>query len=279
MCSLTLAKPPLLPSIPWLARENARLISRLRALSDADWRKPTFCPAWDARQLVGHMTGGAISYLERIQATQQGDVILSLGAETPEEFQAARDAIMKKSAAMSSADRIDWLERSQDALQNALARLTPGDLDRPLWHRKGDTRLRSFPDQRLYEVALHCWDLKNHSAAPLHADALGALVDVLRTRLPLQCNRAAAAGIEGTFRFETTAPKAAWEMTIADGEASPSARLCEAPDASLSASASDMVLLCAGRACRAAKMASGDLLVQGDARGAARLMDVLFQPF
>ena len=270
---------PPLPSIRWLAHENARFIDRLRALSDADWLKPTFCPEWNAAQLVGHMTGGAISYAERIRAARLGEVILSLGAGSPAEFQAARDEITRKSVAMSPKDRIEWIERSQDDLQTEIERLEPGDLDRKLWHRRGDTLVRTFPDQRLYEVALHGWDMENDPDAPLKTDSLDMLVEILKTRLPLYFNRLGATGPSGVFRFETGKPQAAWEIVIADGEASAIEGLSDSPDAALSASASDMVLLCAGRADRADKIAESSLLIEGNAQKAGALMDVLFQPF
>ena len=263
----------------WLAHENARFIAQLRALSDADWMKPTFCPGWNAAQLVGHMTGGAISYAERIRAARRGEVILSLGAGTPEEFQAARDEITRKSVAMSSKKRIDWIEKSQDALQEEIERLEPGDLDRDLWHRKGNTKARTFPAQRLYEVALHGWDLENDPDAPLKTESLGALVEILESRMPLYFNRSGATGPAGVFRFETRKPEATWEMAIAAGEASALESLSASSNAVLSASASDMVLLCAGRADRVQKIEDGSLLIEGDAQKAAALMDVLFQPF
>ncbi len=270
---------PLLPSIRWLAHENARFITQLRALSDADWTKPTFCPGWSAALLVGHMTGGAISYAERIRAARRGEVILSLGAGTPEEFQAARNEITRKSVAMSPAERIDWIERSQDDLQTEIERLEPGDLDRDLWHRRGNTKARTFPAQRLYEVALHGWDLENDPDAPLKTDSLGALVDILESRIPLYFNRSGATGPAGVFRFETRRPEAAWEMAISGGEASAREGLSDAPDAIIAASGSDMVLLCAGRADRARIIADASLRIEGDAQKAAALMDVLFQPF
>ncbi|MCY3822279.1 MAG: maleylpyruvate isomerase family mycothiol-dependent enzyme [Nitrospinae bacterium] len=270
---------PLLPAIRWLAHENARFIALLRALSETDWTKPTFCPGWNAAQLVGHMTGGAISYAERIQAARRGEVILSLGAGTPKEFQAAREEITRKSVAMSPPERVDWIEKCQNALQDEIERLEPGDLDRKLWHRKGDTRVRTFPDQRLYEVALHAWDLGNDLTSPLETDSLGMLVEILGTRLPLYFNRSGATGPAGVFRFETNKPHATWEISIAGGEASAVEGLSASPDAVLSASGSDMVLLVSGRADRAEKIAEGSLHIEGDAQKAAALMDVLFQPF
>ena len=270
---------PLLPAIPWLAHENARFIALLRALSNADWTKPTFCPGWNAAQLVGHMTGGAISYAERIRAARRGEVILSLGAGTPEQFQAAREEITRKSVAMSPPERVDWIEKCQNDLQSEIERLEPADLDRDLWHRKGNTKARTFPDQRLYEVALHAWDLENDPGAPLMTDSLDMLVEILESRLPLYFNRSGATGPAGVFRFGTSKPHAAWEMAIAGGVASAVEGLSASPDAALSASASDMVLLCAGRADRARKIADASLRVEGDAQKAAALMDVLFQPF
>ena len=225
------------------------------------------------------MTGGAVSYAERIRAARRDEVILSLGAETPEEFQAARNEITRKSVAIPPAERIEWIERSQNDLQAEIERLEPGDLDRKLWHRRGDTLVRTFPDQRLYEVALHGWDLENDADAPLKTDSLDMLVEILKTRLPLYFNRSGTTGPEGVFRFETRRPEAAWEMAISGGEASAIEGLSDSPDAALSASASNMVLLCAGRADRADKIAGGSLLIEGDAQKAAALMDVLFQPF
>jgi uncharacterized protein (TIGR03083 family) len=40
------------------ATENERALDQLRSLSDADWSKPTDCPAWDVRALAGHVLGG-----------------------------------------------------------------------------------------------------------------------------------------------------------------------------------------------------------------------------
>jgi uncharacterized protein (TIGR03083 family) len=40
------------------AAENERALDQLRSLSDADWSKPTDCPAWDVRALAAHVLGG-----------------------------------------------------------------------------------------------------------------------------------------------------------------------------------------------------------------------------
>ena len=68
-------------------------------------------------------------------------------------------------------------------------------------------------------------------------------------------------------------------MSISGGEASAIEGLSDSPDAVLSASGSDMVLLVSGRADRARKIADASLRIERDAQKAAALMDVLFQPF
>lgn len=39
-------------------RENERMLTLLRSLSDDDWSKPTDCTAWDVRALAAHVVGG-----------------------------------------------------------------------------------------------------------------------------------------------------------------------------------------------------------------------------
>ena len=40
------------------ATENERMLDLLRSLTDDDWSKPTDCPAWNVRDLAGHVLGG-----------------------------------------------------------------------------------------------------------------------------------------------------------------------------------------------------------------------------
>jgi uncharacterized protein (TIGR03083 family) len=38
--------------------ENKRMLDLLSSLTDEDWSKPTDCPAWNVRDLAGHVLGG-----------------------------------------------------------------------------------------------------------------------------------------------------------------------------------------------------------------------------
>lgn len=41
------------------AQENARFLAQLRRLAPAHWARPTDCPSWDVKALVGHVVGMA----------------------------------------------------------------------------------------------------------------------------------------------------------------------------------------------------------------------------
>ena len=129
-------------------------------------------------------------------------------------------------------------------------------------------------------MALHGWDLENDPDAPLKTDSLEMLVEILKTRLPLYFNRSGATGTFGRIPLRDAAglmPHGRWRYQVV--AASAIEGLSDSPDAVLSASGSDMVLLVSGRADRAQKIADASLRIEGDAQKAAALMDVLFQPF
>ncbi|MDX6197169.1 MAG: hypothetical protein QOJ79_320 [Actinomycetota bacterium] len=46
-------------SVRLAADENERFLAQLRQLASAHWARPTDCPAWDVKSLVGHVVGMA----------------------------------------------------------------------------------------------------------------------------------------------------------------------------------------------------------------------------
>ena len=53
------------------AREYERLGRLLSSLDDADWRRPTDCPAWDVRAMVAHLVGAAQATADPRRAARQ----------------------------------------------------------------------------------------------------------------------------------------------------------------------------------------------------------------
>ena len=265
------------PAIPWLKRENLRFHEHLRAFTEGDWRGPTLCTEWSAAQVAGHMVGGAASYADRVEAALEDRVIFGLGARSAEEFQAARAQIMEETLALPGPERVARLAEADRRLDEALARLTPRDLDRPTWHRKGSLPLRLFPGQRLGEVVLHHRDLGNDPAAPLETGAIGVLAQVLPERMGRQFEGAPDRTLAGLFRIETEEPAHAFTFEAQDGA------LLPAPgaggwDVRLRAPAGEMILLVTGRAGQAERERAGRLQIEGDRQKAEALMRAVFRP-
>lgn len=67
------AIPPLTEDEMWrLARtEYARMHAMLRSLDAADWARPTDCPAWTVRQMLGHLVGAAEGFANPLELLHQ----------------------------------------------------------------------------------------------------------------------------------------------------------------------------------------------------------------
>ncbi len=267
------------PATPWVARENRRFIKILGGMDEAAWRRPTCCAGWTAADVVAHMTLGARFYAHVIRAGAGGALSMPFGAENLEAFWAYRKKTGDELAALAGSERVDRFEAAVSDLQEVFENLRPGDLDREAWHWMRPCPIRSFPGQRLYELILHDWDIRNRPEADLHPDALGMGVDILNERLPFFYNLRPAPGLAGRFRFETENPGRVWALEIRAERAASDDPGDGAFDARFFTSASDIILLTTGRADLRAKEAAGRLRVEGDRARAEALLDVLCRPF
>jgi uncharacterized protein (TIGR03086 family) len=114
--------------------------ARLALVEDVHWPRPTPCEAWDVRFLVAHVVGGnrfAAQVLDGASADAAMEHVLSqpqLGAEPRADF-----------ASSSAAQR----ERFR----------TDGALRRTVSHPVGDMSAAQFLDFRIFDIAVHAWDL------------------------------------------------------------------------------------------------------------------------
>ncbi|MEK6710883.1 MAG: maleylpyruvate isomerase family mycothiol-dependent enzyme [Nitrospinota bacterium] len=266
-------------SVPWLARENARLASLFRTFGGPAWGRPSYCPGWTAAHVVSHITSGANFYRASIESGRKGIVGPLFGAKDVPGFRKIRAREMEELLALPGAERVDRFEEAVGALQRTLEGLQPHELDMNGWHPRCPTPIRNFPDQRLYELVLHEWDIQNEPERPLVSGALGAVLEILKDRIPFLWNNTGHAQVEGVFRFETADPGAAWEMEIRGGKAERLPEGKRGRDALLAATASDMVLMVCGRAPIPAKIASGQLRIAGDRAKADVLIGSVFLPY
>ncbi len=131
---------------------------RLVLVHDADWARSTPCPDWDVEYLAAHVVGGnrfAVSILSGSNASAAIDDVMS----APQLADDPLRAWVTTSAAQRAAFRAD------------------GALERRVDHPLGNITGREFLTFRVFDIALHAWDLARALGADEH---LGPdLVDVV----------------------------------------------------------------------------------------------------
>ena len=129
-----------LPPLRALDSAVAEFRVRLAAVADGDWAAPTPCTDWDIRYLVAHVVGGnrfASLVLGGATAGEAMDVVTGtpqLGANPLVDFDT------------SAATQRDWFGRR-------------GSLERIVSHPLGEISGGRFLRMRVFDVAVHAWDL------------------------------------------------------------------------------------------------------------------------
>ena len=265
--------------VSWVERENHRFIGILRGLSEQEWRAPTFCPNWCVADVVAHMTLGAHFYAHVIPAGAAGRLEMPFGARDLESFWAYRKEVGDELVALSADERINAFAEAVWGLQEVFKGVRLDDLDKQAWHWLAPCPIRTFPGQRLYELILHDWDIRNQPDSALHPSSLSIAVDCLAERFPIFFGARGDRDFSGNICFETKQPDRNWTLRIEKGN--PEIAFSESGDydARVVCDGSDLVLLTTGRASLEDKERAGRLRIEGDRTQAALVLDVLSRPF
>ena len=263
----------------WVEKENHRFIGLLRGLSEQEWRAPTFCPGWCVADVVAHMTLGALFYAHVIPAGAAGRLEMPFGAENLESFWAYRKKVGDELVALSDDERIDAFAEAVWRLQEVFEGVQPDALDKKAWHWLAPCPIRTFPGQRLYELILHDWDIRNQPGGDLHPSSLPTAVDCLPERFIIFFGARGDTDFSGTICFETKEPERKWALRIEKGR--PEILVSDQGDcdARVICSGSDLVLLTTGRASLHDKERAGRLCIEGDRAMATCVLEVLSRPF
>ena len=263
----------------WVEKENHRFIEILRGLSEQEWRASTFCPGWCVADVVAHMTLGARFYAHVIPAGAAGRLEMPFGAENLDSFWAYRKKVGDELVALSDDERIDAFAEAVWRLQEVFEGLQPDALDKKAWHWLAPCPIRTFPGQRLYELILHDWDIRNQPDGDLHASSLPVAVDCLPERFPIFFGARGDKDSSGTVCFETMEPERKWALRIEKGESEILFADDGVCDARVICGGSDLVLLTTGRAMLEEKEGGGRLRIEGDRAMAVKVLEVLSRPF
>ncbi|RBQ18138.1 hypothetical protein DP939_21985 [Spongiactinospora rosea] len=212
---------------PLFPRERQAMLGLLRALSPADWAKPTVCPGWDVHDIVGHVVN---DYLRRLSGSRDGyggavfaddETLPAYLARTNEEFvRAARQLspyvlIDLLEHAGSQLDAM-WATRDLDAPADLNVSWAATDVNSPTWLDIG---------REYTEFWVHQQQIRDAVGLPgaTEPDLMAPVTDIFARALPYTLR-----GLdrpEGTqARLEVTGPAGGrWTVVRHDGRWRPAA--------------------------------------------------------
>jgi uncharacterized protein (TIGR03083 family) len=179
-----------LERVTLLQAETERITRYLRALPSEAWSRQSACEAWQVRDVVAHMAGGAEFYASNVTRGLQGDTSPGPGRPPAGTGKAAMvsEAVAKRAIASRESlgeQLLATFEAANAHLNHLLATLPPEQQDTPCYHPGGIVPARNFADLRLKELSMHDWDIRSRLEPEAHISPaalpiiLGAVADSL----------------------------------------------------------------------------------------------------
>ena len=289
------ARPDVDRSLDLIRSVTRRMRAQLAALPPEAWEKPSNCPPWRVRELIGHVVNGAWTFRVAVERGVAGSVDPAI----PESEREARIAAV---AAAPPHELLARLERDTEQFESLFQRLSADELEAICYHRRGNRPARWYVKHRLAEVAFHQWDLERSLGQDATLDPEAAEL-LLPTLLESNLPRIYPHGPRGEGRFRLAVAGSGDRggdagtrgREGAEAERSPGPplrswlldarpeRLDVQPDGgpadvTITAPAAVLALLVYGRADLAEEERQGRARVEGDRALAARFRDIFRGP-
>ena len=248
--------------------ESRRLGQYLRGLPEGAWEQPSACQRWAIGDVVAHLVGGAQMYSEHIFRGLQGDAAAPEGfpppgASDPEVLGSlnAHRAIFRRTGLGDQL--LTAFQTSDDQLNQLMAGLSLPDWGKPCYHPIGILPVRTFVSLRMFELALHGWDVASRLEpdAGLSADCCPMLLELVSSAgRGMVVQIAVGNASDARYRFKLgDIALGDYDLVVGEGGARIEAAGEEPADGVVRCSAADFLLLVTGR------------IQPGSALGAGRL--------
>jgi uncharacterized protein (TIGR03083 family) len=205
--------------IELIAREQQRLAQEWSDLPPQVWNAASRCEGWTNARVAAHLTSSAEWYRDSVIRALNGDSAAPVEADgrrlTPEQFQVQSRLSQEALAQRSPVELIDHFTRSGADLVGAFRRATAEDFRKPAWHRMGTLSIEGFVGFRVYELALHGWDVRAtvDPRAAVRAELCPFLIRLVRQVQPRFCHPDPR--LEGVCRIMVNGE--AWSVEVRDG--------------------------------------------------------------
>lgn len=168
--------------------ESERLKHYLHSLPPEAWKQPSACDRWEVRDVVAHLVLGAEIYTESISRGLQGDASAPAGRPPVGSFNAASFSEPMAQTTLSRRESLgdqvlSTFDATNDQLNLLHAGVGPQDWEKRCYHGAAAlvAPVRTFLDLRMFELALHGWDIRSslEPEAHLSAESLPILIGLI----------------------------------------------------------------------------------------------------
>ena len=262
-----------------IREESSRLRLYLAGLAPEAWDQPSACDAWQVRDVVAHLTGGAEFYIEVISLGLKGDSSPQEGRPPAGSVNAntAAEGLVRRGIATREelGDRLlPAFVSTSKQLNELMASLGPQDWDRPCYHPAGVLPVLTIADMRVGELAVHGWDIRSRldSEARISSESLPAIMDAIQRLTKWAFWPGARLPSPVRYRLNITGPSPRALDIVVEGDGTTMQPAGPGPaDVTLRCDAETFVLCMYGRLAFGSAIDDGRVQVDGDLVLAARL--------
>ena len=255
-------------------QESVRLGKYLQNLPPNAWQQQSACERWTVADVVAHLIGGAQMYREHISRGLQDDIIPPEGFPAP--GKADPEVLGNLNAHRTIFRRVglgnqllSTFQSTNEELNQLLTSLNGRDWDKLCYHPIGVIPVQTFLSLRMFELALHGWDMVSRleREATLSAESRSMLLNLVSSPglNVAQLDAGNASASRYRFRLSGTA-SGEYDIVVATGGAVLEPAGAEPPVGVLGCDTADFLLLVTGRLQLASAISSERLVIeQGNA--------------
>lgn len=249
--------------------ESEQLSGYLGTLPEEAWRKESACDRWTVADVVAHICFGAQFYERCISRGLQGDTGPPNGFPPPGQGGPGIMGEMITQGAIGLRKTLgDQLLPTFDATSGQLHRLvsglSPEDWNASCYHPAGLLPASVFLTLRLFELALHGWDIRSSfdPKAQPSSKSLSYVMGLVTSACRDFVKPSADEAVSGRFRFELYGPIAGnHDLVVAEGVSRLETGSSSTPGAVLRCDTGSFALLMTGRLAFEAAVSDGRLFI------------------
>lgn len=236
-------------------RESQRLSEFLDNLPGGAWETQSACERWSVGDVVAHLASGAEFYAEQVSRGLQGDPKHLPGYPVPGEMDPqelgnlnANRTVFRRAGLGNRL--LPTFKSTNQRFNQLFASLNPEDWDKPCYHPWGETPARGFVSLRMFELALHGWDIASRlePTASLPDESLPMVLEWVVAMCPDLLRLPSGYPSGDRIRFRLQGPSASeYDLLMEEGGARMAPAQGPAPGAVFRCGESDFALIMTGR--------------------------------